>query len=558
MDNALLVAVVTELRDRLTGAVLGDAVQMDSRRFALRFSVPPFPRLGITLHPELSSLHLLRRVATPKEPAELGSLLTRHLGGMPLAAIRKQDDERVVELEFGDGWTPGKTLVLELMGKASNLLLLDAERKILLYLHSHKGTFRRPEEGGEYAPPPPRPQGDRMPWGSRLLADEVARRVARGEAEGEVRAALDARMREGAWEPVLYTPSPPAEIAESDELGPAVCFAAPFPLAAGEGICTTRYELAAEAAAAHAALVERHLLFRDLRSGLGRMVETETGRLGSLAGKLAAEAARAGDAGELRRKGEMLMASLSTAVKRGAEAEVTDFFDPSTPRIRIAIDPALDLKGNAEKLFRRARKMERGASVIAGRRGETAERLAALEVFAERLRKAAGREELEAIESDLNGSGLVRKIRAPSRPRLDRRSDFMKIKEYRTPDGYVVLVGRTAADNDALTFRIASPHDFWLHAAGRSGAHVVVRNPGRRRDLPERTLLEAAGIAAWFSRGDRECDVEVHYTRRKEVRKGKGMSPGMVMLRAFRTVKVRPALPPALRSSPPPAGKPET
>jgi predicted ribosome quality control (RQC) complex YloA/Tae2 family protein len=106
-----------------------------------------------------------------------------------------------------------------------------------------------------------------------------------------------------------------------------------------------------------------------------------------------------------------------------------------------------------------------------------------------------------------------------------------------------VLVGKSGADNDTLTFRIAAPHDFWFHAAGRAGAHVIVRNPRRLRELPEPALTEAAAIAAWFSRGERTGEIDVHYARRKDVRKGKGMSPGMVMLRSYRTVRVRPALP---------------
>lgn len=112
-------------------------------------------------------------------------------------------------------------------------------------------------------------------------------------------------------------------------------------------------------------------------------------------------------------------------------------------------------------------------------------------------------------------------------------------------DGLEVLVGKGDADNDALTFRVAEPRDFWLHVAGAPGSHVIVRNPEDLPELPRRVLEVAASLAAWHSkaRGSRG-KVEVHVCRVADVSKPRGFDPGQVLLRRFKAVKVYAKEPP--------------
>jgi predicted ribosome quality control (RQC) complex YloA/Tae2 family protein len=106
-------------------------------------------------------------------------------------------------------------------------------------------------------------------------------------------------------------------------------------------------------------------------------------------------------------------------------------------------------------------------------------------------------------------------------------------------EGFEVLVGKGDAENDALTFGAAEPHDFWLHVAGPAGSHVVVRNPDRLESLPRPVLEAAAALAAWHSkaRGSRG-KVEVHVCRVADVSKPRGFAPGQVLLRRWDSVKV--------------------
>jgi predicted ribosome quality control (RQC) complex YloA/Tae2 family protein len=106
-------------------------------------------------------------------------------------------------------------------------------------------------------------------------------------------------------------------------------------------------------------------------------------------------------------------------------------------------------------------------------------------------------------------------------------------------EGFEVLVGKGDAENDALTFDVAEPHDFWLHVAGPAGSHVVVRNPDELAELPRAVLEAAASVAAWHSkaRGSRG-KVEVHVCRVSDVSKPRGFAPGEVQLRRWSAVKV--------------------
>lgn len=111
---------------------------------------------------------------------------------------------------------------------------------------------------------------------------------------------------------------------------------------------------------------------------------------------------------------------------------------------------------------------------------------------------------------------------------------------YRSSDGFEILVGRSARDNDELTFRVADQDDFWLHVAPSSGSHVVVRNPDRLDRLPRATQREAAALAAWHSKSRAGGRVAVHLTRVRLVSKRRGAPAGQVQLKRFEVIQASP------------------
>jgi predicted ribosome quality control (RQC) complex YloA/Tae2 family protein len=113
-------------------------------------------------------------------------------------------------------------------------------------------------------------------------------------------------------------------------------------------------------------------------------------------------------------------------------------------------------------------------------------------------------------------------------------------RRFESPDGFVVLVGKSAADNDILSLKLASPRDFWFHIAAGSGSHVVVRNPEACENLPRETVRFAAGLAAGYSSGRAGGRTAVHQARCADVGKPRGYAPGKVTLRRYKTVQATP------------------
>ena len=120
-----------------------------------------------------------------------------------------------------------------------------------------------------------------------------------------------------------------------------------------------------------------------------------------------------------------------------------------------------------------------------------------------------------------------------------------KGRPYRTVqvDGFDVLIGRGDDDNEVLTFEVADPHDVWLHVAGGTpGSHVVVRNPDEV-EVPRAVIERAAAAAAWYSKSRNAARVDVHVCRVSDVRKPRGAPAGLVELKRWKSVRVKPALP---------------
>ncbi len=547
-----------------------DTAQLDTHRFLLRFGSAPFPRLHIGLHPGLSTIHLARGLKAPGIPTETAATLSRELAGRRVESLWKDPLERLLKI----GFEGGRVLIVELMGKASNLLLLDDGGTILRFARSHGGSFRRPAIGAPYQPPArssrwvaPSPSEvteaqfrgivgavppgrtleaqmvEAFPAFSVHLAREIVFRAGLGEGIWEVFCELRDRLASGRIEPVLYSPSPPAELPESVTLSSGNFFPFVFPLRHAGTLCSTRLPTVNEAEETAASCKLRHLEYMSLSRSLTTHLQKEARRVSDLTAVLRRELEETGSSERDRRRGELLLAGMSSARKEGNLVRVIDHYDPEGRAVEIPIDGRLDLKGNAERFFKAARKAERAGRIIPGRLAQLERRGPAVAAAIERVRAATARAQLEAVEKTLQSEGMLTAFRKAGRRDAGGKQEYVEVRQFRSTDGFTILVGKSGAENDNLTFSVAAPHDLWLHAAGYAGAHVVVRNPGRLSELPEATVRQAAAIAAYFSKGRSERNLDVHVSWRRHVRKGKGMSPGMVTLKRHRTVRVSPSLP---------------
>ncbi|MBA2596243.1 MAG: NFACT family protein [Chloroflexia bacterium] len=253
-----------------------------------------------------------------------------------------------------------------------------------------------------------------------------------------------------------------------------------------------------------------------------------------------------------REKAERRLAALANQSLRAAEAErlktrgefIYQFLWQIEPGQRelvtegetIALDPALSASENAQSYFERYRKAQSAEAQLPGLANESRAEIAYLDQLATLIAQAPGFSELEALSAewaDLDSSQTrtrPRRKSAPKRPRalIDAA-------------GNSVYVGRSGTQNDLLTFEIAGPDDTWLHARGVGGSHVVIR--WRTPDTPEHedTIAAAAALASWYSAARSSGAVEVDVARRRHVRKLKGAKPGMVTYRNERTIRVQPA-----------------
>jgi predicted ribosome quality control (RQC) complex YloA/Tae2 family protein len=245
-----------------------------------------------------------------------------------------------------------------------------------------------------------------------------------------------------------------------------------------------------------------------------------------------------GDPERWKRYGDLLLANANTAVRQGDTVLVTDYFDDEAPTIEISGESNRSISEIAETYFKRYTKARNGLAVINKRITETVAVIAEAEAVLAAINAAA-----ESGDTEL----LTSLIEAPAaKPTIGKKKkaevQFKGARRFVSSDGLTILVGKRAADNDFLTFRIARSLDLWLHAADYPGSHVVVRSPNRNFEMPNRTLTEAAQLAAFYSDARDQPKAAVRYTQKKFVNKPKRSAPGLVSLASFKTILVEPKI----------------
>jgi len=276
----------------------------------------------------------------------------------------------------------------------------------------------------------------------------------------------------------------------------------------------------------------------ELRAGSARSrLRKEIAQREKLRRRLSDDLKAHGDASEHKRMGDLLLANIAGAERHGRIVKLRDYYTDDAPLIELEIDENSTLQEEAARRFARYAKARRAAQEIALR----------LNVIEKELETLRSRQlELEKIieakdEAALEGfDGQSKTETRDSKTRQKSSENIPGARRYRSSDGYEILVGRAARDNDHLTFRVARPHDTWFHAADYPGSHVIVRNHSRSTDIPQRTIIEAAQLAAFFSQAKRDAKVDVHYTQRKFLSKPKGAAPGLVRMSSFRSMTVEP------------------
>lgn len=545
-DAVTLAAVAAELNEKILRGRVQDVVQLDALSFGLEiYAHHARHYLYLTAHPTDARVHLVTQKLRGggMTPTPLFLLLRKYAENAFITSITQLPNERVLKIQFDHAHEGITTLVVETMGRYSNIILLDADGIVLDALKRISADINRVRvtlPRHPYAPPPPQAKlnpttltvsdltrvlaANQAPLRqtlvnaiagvSPLLAREIAFRVA-GDCDAlgdstHARAILDTLRA------LTHAPWQPCVAFEDDE--PAA-FAPYLITHLPHHQIFDSISIAIEAfygtPEAYAALKEQWR---------AQLIEARE-RLARKRDALANALPRAEDVERLRLCGEMILAHAHTIARGQGKLEIEDL------RLEIPLKPNLTAVENAQEFFKEYRRQKDALARVPALLTTTNNELEYVEQMLNDLELAETRAEIEAVVAAAREAGLL--------PPTKKRAKILPSapREFVSRDGFTILVGKNARQNDELTFRRARPDDLWLHARGVAGAHVIIVRAGR--NIPESTIEEAAALAVRYSAARDESHADVLVAHRRDVRRVRGGKPGMVTVRASRTVLVR-------------------
>lgn len=556
-DGITVSCLRKELSDKLTGGRITKIVQSEADELLLTIKNSKDQyRLLLSASASLPLVYLTdKNKPAPMTAPGFCMLLRKHLGGGRIVDITQPSLERILSFhiehldEMGD--LCRKTLIVELMGKHSNLIfckedgtILDSIKHVSLAVSSVREVLpgrpyfiphtlekldpltADPSEMVSAICEKPVPLSKAiyttLTGFSPVMAEELCHRAAVESARPA--GALEAPEREmlahqllrltetiqtGVFEPHIYY----------NEAGEPVEFSA-VPL-------TMYGDLTGQAFDSISALLESYYAtkntltrIRQKSSDLRRIVQTALERSRK---KYDLQSRQLSDT-EKREKyklwGELIHA-YGYGVPEGTKSmQALNYY--TNEEITIPLDPTLSAQENAKKYFDKYGKLKRTFEAVTKLLSETAAETEHLESIQTALDMALSEEDLVQIKEELVASGYIRRKGGSKKVKITS-----KPYHYISGDGFDIYVGKNNYQNDELTFQFASGNDWWFHAKGAPGSHVIVKTDGK--ELPDRTFEEAGRLAAYYSRNRGGDKVEIDYVRKKQVKKPGGAKPGFVV-----------------------------
>ena len=574
LDALCLSGVVHELQNALSGAKIDKIYQPGRDEVVLALRAPAGNvKLLLSANPSHPRAHLTQiSRENPDKPPMFCMLLRKHLSGARLLELVQPPMERVVDLrlealdELGD--RVERRLVLEAMGRHSNLILLDGEGRIMDSLRrvdSDMSARRQVLPGLFYRLPPA--QEKLAPSSLDRAALESALAAAPEESQADkwlldtfgglsplicrelafrAGGATDARLhqmgeggrsrlldelegllrsvQENSFTPVmLEKEGHPSDFTFQpiSQYGPAVS-CVPFP--------------------SFSALLDRFYEQRENQErvhqrgqDLIRSVTNARDRAARKIGLQEQELAATRDRERLRQFGDIITSNLHAMEKGMSRLTAADFYDPECPQIHIPLDPLLTPQQNAAKYYKEYNKAKTAESILTLQLEKGRRDLDYLNSVLEAIALAEGERDLQEIRQELTDTGYLRR---PSKARDRGKRVASKPMEFRSSSGLRISVGKNNTQNDLLTTKQAFKSDLWFHTQKIHGSHVILWTEGGQPDLT--SIQEAAQLAAWFSQGRASGKVAVDYTPVKYVKKPGGARPGMVVYTTYETAYVAP------------------
>ena len=556
-DGITIANIVTELNQTITGGKINKIAQPENDELIITIKNQRKQyRLFLSASASLPLIYLTEtNKPSPLTAPNFCMLLRKHIGSGKIIAIEQPGMERIIRFtiehlnELGDLCT--KYLIVEIMGKHSNIIFCNEEDQIIdsiKHVSAHMSSVREVLPGRPYFIPEtqsklnpfvlteeifqekifPRPVNvakaiyTSITGISPLMAEEVCYRAGIDggiptdgleDVERVHLAHTFFRMvddiRDGHFEPnIIYKGKEPVEFA---------C----FPLSQYQDYRAVSYPSIFPVLETYYA--EKNIVTKmrqktvDLRKIVQNALERNVKKY-----QLQQKQLKDTEKKEKYRVWGELLNTYGYEVEPGAKSmEALNYY--TNEMIQIPLDETMTPQENAKKYFDKYSKLKRTKEALDTLLQETGDEIKHLESIAASLDIASSEEDLVQIKEEMMEYGYVKrkntggkKVKVTSRP-----------YHYISSDGYDIYVGKNNFQNDELSFKFASGNDWWFHAKGQPGSHVIVKS--KNEELPDRTFEEAGKLAAYYSKGRQAPKVEIDYTQKKNLRKPTGGKPGFVV-----------------------------
>lgn len=556
-DGITVSCLRKELSDKLTGGRITKIVQSEADELLLTIKNNANQyRLLLSASASLPLVYLTdKNKPAPMTAPGFCMLLRKHLGGGRIVDVSQPSLERILHFhiehldEMGD--LCRKTLIVELMGKHSNLIFCKEDGMILdsiKHVSLAVSSIREVLPGRTYFIPHTQDKLDPLTADpaemvvaicekpvalskaiyttltgfSPVMAEELCHRASVESARSA--GALEAPEREMLAHQLLRL----IESVRNSEFAPHLYYnEAKEPVEFSAVPLTMYEEMSAQPFESISALLESYYAtkntltrIRQKSSDLRRIVQTALDRSRK---KYDLQSRQLVDT-EKREKYKIwgeLIHTYGYGVPEGAKSmQALNYY--TNEEVTIPLDPTLSAQENAKKYFDKYGKLKRTFEAVTTLLAETKAEVEHLESVQTALDMALSEEDLVQIKEELVESGYIRrkgggkKVKVTSKP-----------YHYVSSDGFDIYVGKNNFQNDELTFQFATGNDWWFHAKGAPGSHVIVKTNGQ--ELPDRTFEEAGRLAAYYSKNRGGDKVEIDYVQKKQVKKPGGAKPGFVV-----------------------------
>ena len=567
LDAICLTAVAAELRRAVIGGKVDKIYQPTRDEVVLHMRTGQGNvRMLLSANPQHPRAHLTE---TPREnpdtPPMFCMLLRKYFLGGRILAITQPSMERLLEFQFETlselGDRVERRLVLECIGRKANLIMLDGEGRITDCLRRVEGDLsaRRPLMPGMFYQAPA-PTGKLDP--TAMTLEDLRRLVLEQAPEGEGQdkwlldtfsglSPLVARELEfqgaGSREGLSDRLERLLKAVKEECFQPIVLAKDEKPfdftfmpvLQYGPSVELRRYDGFSQMLDDYYAQKEAQERVKQRGQDFIRSVTQARSRTAKKIANQEQDLRNAADRERMRQFGDIITSNFHRMERGQTALRAQNYYDPEGGEVDIPLDPLLTPQQNAAKYYKDYKKAQKAEEMLSIQLEKNRRELDYLDSVLQMISLSEGDRDLQEIRQELMDNGYLKQHRRKMTAKGKQKIIRSKPMEFRSSAGLTILVGKNNSQNDRLTLKEADKRDIWLHTQKIHGSHVILKTDGGEPD--ERSLNEAAMLAAWFSQGRESGQVPVDYTPVRYVKKPAGAKPGFVIYNTYHTLYVTPA-----------------